>query len=91
MYGNANGPKPGFSTFSTPDGKVAGVARLGPHAFSVMGSDGRVGLYTRFGNTVVGPDGKPRMVVGSGPVKTIVGPDGKMTHVRDNGFGGTIF
>ena len=72
---------------------------VGPHGMTtnasgnvaiVRGSNGHDGMYTRAGNTIVGPHGRLYNIVGSGPSATIVGPHGKLYNVIENGSMTTI-
>ena len=68
-----------------PDGAM--TSAFGGTAF-VNGSGDRDGVYTRFGNSVIGPHGVTSLF-GDGPVRTAMGPDGVHTIIN-NGSVSTI-
>lgn len=82
MFGN-NKPKTG--TFFGSNGSMVNI--VGNTAF-VSGSGKNDGVYTRCGNSIMGPNGVTT-VVGKGPVQTAIGPDGTHTIIN-NGSTSTV-
>lgn len=66
----------GFGTFFGTGG--SGTVFSSGNTAWVSGSNGHDGMYTRCGNTVIGPNGVST-VMGSGSTKTIIGPEGVST------------
>lgn len=81
MFGSNDSPN-GFGTFTGPNGSGT-VFRSGNTAW-VSGTNGHDGLYTSFGNTVMGPQG-PMTVTGAGSTKTVFGPNGVSTVLGSSG------
>lgn len=83
------GQQPSSEVFFGPNGQTSTVFHSGGNAFTVVGSQGNDGLYTRSGNTVVGPNGVST-IVDNGSTQMVFGPDGVHTVLRNPGGGGTI-
>ncbi|EJU32071.1 hypothetical protein HMPREF1155_1429 [Slackia sp. CM382] len=81
LFGNDKKKENASGIFVGPRGMTTNVSG---NVAIVRGSNGHDGMYTRAGNTIVGPHGRLYNIVGSGPSATIVGPHGKLYNVIEN-------